>query len=190
MGYAALHRLLLPFPDPLERLPAPQRQALHSTFGLVGAPPADRFLVALGVLTLLADVAVGARLVAETAGNPLALIELTGELSPAEFAGVAALPDALRVAGSLQEVFARRLSRLRAEARLLLALAAAEQTAPQALIWRAAERLGIDPEAAAFGGGQPGRVHLAGRVPAPPGALGGLPPQPTRPAPSDPPGIG
>ncbi len=57
LGYAGLHRFLLPFADRLERLPVPQRDALRSTFGLVAGPPADRFLVALAVLTLLADVA-------------------------------------------------------------------------------------------------------------------------------------
>ncbi len=57
LGYAALHRLLLPYPGHVDRLPGPQRDALRSTFGLVGGPPADRFLVALAVLTLLADVA-------------------------------------------------------------------------------------------------------------------------------------
>ena len=57
LGYAGLHRFLLPFADQLERLPAPQREALRSTFGLVAGPSADRFLVALAVLTLLADVA-------------------------------------------------------------------------------------------------------------------------------------
>ena len=37
--------------------PPPEREALQSTFGLLAGPPPDRFLVALGVLTLLADVA-------------------------------------------------------------------------------------------------------------------------------------
>ena len=57
LGYAGLHRFLFPFAGQLERLPGPQRDALRSTFGLVAGPPADRFLVALAVLTLLADVA-------------------------------------------------------------------------------------------------------------------------------------
>ena len=52
LGHAALHRLLLPFPGLVEQLPAPQRDALQSTFGLLAGPPPDRFLVALGVLTL------------------------------------------------------------------------------------------------------------------------------------------
>ena len=63
LGYAGLHRLLLPFADQLERLPVPQRDALRSTFGLVAGPPADRFLVALAVLTLLAEAASTAPLV-------------------------------------------------------------------------------------------------------------------------------
>ena len=57
LGYAGLHRLLLPFAGRMEGLPVPQRDALRSTFGLAAGPPADRFLVALAVLTLLADVA-------------------------------------------------------------------------------------------------------------------------------------
>ncbi len=63
LGYAGLHRFLLPFADHVERLPVPQWDALRSTFGLVAGPPADRFLVALAVLTLLADVASAAPLV-------------------------------------------------------------------------------------------------------------------------------
>lgn len=43
LGYAALHRFLLPFPDFLERLPDPQRDALRSTFGLVAGPPQHIF---------------------------------------------------------------------------------------------------------------------------------------------------
>ena len=63
LGYAGLHRFLLPFAGQLEQLPGPQREALRSTFGLVAGPPADRFLVALAVLTLLAEAASAAPLV-------------------------------------------------------------------------------------------------------------------------------
>ena len=63
LGYAGLHRFLLPFAATLEQLPGPQRDALRSTFGMIAGPPADRFLVALAVLTLLAEVASQAPLV-------------------------------------------------------------------------------------------------------------------------------
>jgi DNA-binding CsgD family transcriptional regulator len=57
LGFAALHRMLVPFLDRVGLLPAPQRQALDSAFGLAAGPPADRFLVSMSVLTLLAEVA-------------------------------------------------------------------------------------------------------------------------------------
>ena len=93
--------------------------------------------------------AVGARIIAGTGGNPLALVEVAGELSPAQLAGAEVLPDPLPVGGSLEEAFGRRVRRLPADARLLLAVAAAEPAASQALVWRAATQLGIDPDAAA-----------------------------------------
>src|SRR5450755_1132782 len=57
LGFAALHRLLVPFLDRVGLLPAPQRAALDSAFGLAAGPPADRFLVSMSVLTLLAEIA-------------------------------------------------------------------------------------------------------------------------------------
>src|SRR4051812_5306838 len=59
LGYAGLHRLMLPHLNRLGRLPVPQRAAVSAAFGLVTGPTPDRFLVGLGALTLLADVAVG-----------------------------------------------------------------------------------------------------------------------------------
>src|ERR1700730_12003734 len=44
LGYAALHRFLIPFMPWLDRLPAPQGDALRGAFGMVAGPPADRFL--------------------------------------------------------------------------------------------------------------------------------------------------
>ena len=93
--------------------------------------------------------AVGARIVAETGGNPLALVEVAGELSPGQLAGAEALPEPLPAGGSLEQAFGRRVRRLPPEARLLLAVAAAEPAASQALVWRAAAQLEIDPDAAA-----------------------------------------
>ena len=57
LGFAALHRMLVPFLDGIAALPAPQRDALGSAFGLSAEPSADRFLVGLGALTLLANAA-------------------------------------------------------------------------------------------------------------------------------------
>jgi DNA-binding CsgD family transcriptional regulator len=57
MAYAALHRLLLPHLDRLDRLPPPQRAALTAAFGQTDGPAPDRFRIGLGALTLLADVA-------------------------------------------------------------------------------------------------------------------------------------
>src|SRR4029077_18436207 len=59
MGFAGLHRLLVPFLGGLGELPAPQRQGLGSAVGVVAGPPPDRFLVGLAALTLLTDAAAG-----------------------------------------------------------------------------------------------------------------------------------
>ena len=226
LGYAGLHRLLLPYADHIDHLPGPQRDALRSTFGLANGP-ADRFMVALGVLTLLADVAaqaplvclvddghwldpetqrvlgfvarrldaeqvaivlatrdmdssatsgalpeltvrglsesesrdllhsvaaatlspfVASRLIASAGGNPLALIELTKELTPDQLSGVSPLPEPIPVGHSLELIFSRQVNRLPPDSRLLIALAATEPSASQEAIWRAAAELGIDPD--------------------------------------------
>jgi hypothetical protein len=55
--YAGLHQLCVPFLDRLEKLPAPQREALGTAFGMAAGPRPTRFMVGLAVLTLLAEVA-------------------------------------------------------------------------------------------------------------------------------------
>lgn len=55
--FAALHQLCLPMLDRLERLPAPQRDALKTALGMIAGPAPDRFLVGLAVLSLLSEVA-------------------------------------------------------------------------------------------------------------------------------------
>jgi DNA-binding CsgD family transcriptional regulator len=57
LAYSGLHQLCSPMMDHLERLPAPQRDALATVFGLSARSAPDRFLVGLATLTLLAEVA-------------------------------------------------------------------------------------------------------------------------------------
>jgi DNA-binding CsgD family transcriptional regulator len=89
------------------------------------------------------------RIVVETRGNPLALLELPRGLSPTQLAGGFGLPQAVPVSAGIEETFTRRLETLAPQARRLLLLAAADPVGDPALVWRAAERLGI-PESAAY----------------------------------------
>ncbi|MEU5145362.1 LuxR family transcriptional regulator [Streptomyces sp. NPDC021139] len=59
LPFAGLHQLCAPFLGRLDRLPAPQSEALATAFGLSSGPPPDRFLVGLAVLSLLSDAATG-----------------------------------------------------------------------------------------------------------------------------------
>jgi DNA-binding CsgD family transcriptional regulator len=83
------------------------------------------------------------RIVAETRGNPLALLEL-----PRGVPGVPGVPGVAGSWGRIEESFRRRLEVLPAATRLLMLVAAAEPAGEPALVWRAAERLGIGDEAA------------------------------------------
>ncbi len=220
LGFAGLHQLLVPLLDGLDRLPAPQRAALQSAFGLAAGPPPDRFLVGLATLTLLTDAApsrpvlcvvdnaqwldqasaealgfvarrlladrvgmlfaveggeeravvfnglpellvgglteraahellaaaaggpvdprVCERIVAETAGNPLGLVEFGGELTAGERSGAVPLTGPLRFGGRLEELYLSRVRALPADARTLLLVLAADQLGDTAKVWRAA----------------------------------------------------
>jgi DNA-binding CsgD family transcriptional regulator len=100
------------------------------------------------VLTAPLDERVLERIVAEARGNPLALRELWRGLSPAQLAGGFGLPAAAPVSAGIEEGYTRRLTALPSDAGRLLLLAAADPVGDPALVWRAAERLGI-PESAA-----------------------------------------
>ena len=89
------------------------------------------------------------RIIAEAQGNPLALLELPRGLSPAELAGGFGLPGAAPLAGRIEGSFASQLGVLPDQTRRLLLLAAADPSGDRALVWRAAERLGIPVQAAA-----------------------------------------
>jgi DNA-binding CsgD family transcriptional regulator len=87
-------------------------------------------------------------IVAETRGNPLAVLELPRGLTPTQLAGGFGLPAAVPLAASIEESFTRRLAALPRDARRLLLVAAADPVGDPALVWRAAERLGISESAA------------------------------------------
>src|SRR5271170_4665227 len=87
------------------------------------------------------------RIVLETHGNPLALLELPRGLTPAQLAGGFGLPVAVPLSASIEESFTRRLARLPGDGRRLLLVAAADPVGDTALVWRAAQQLGISDSA-------------------------------------------
>ncbi|MCH6166269.1 helix-turn-helix transcriptional regulator [Pseudonocardia alaniniphila] len=242
LPFAGLHQLCAPMLGSLQRLPAPQRDALATAFGLSAGPAPDRFLVGLAVLGLLAEVAeqrplicviddahwldhasaqalafaarrlraesvallVAARtpevtaewsglpqlvltglsddearallkaavpgvvderildrIVAETRGNPLALLELPRGMSPAELAGGFGSPRATAIPQQIEDSFRRQLTPLPVDTRELLLVAAAEPVGDPVLVWRAAQGLGITVAAAMPAAGL---VELAAQV--------------------------
>ena len=128
------------------------------------------------VLPARLDEPVLERIVVETRGNPLALLELPRGLSPTELAGGFGLPAAVPLSASIEESFTRRLASLPNDARRLLLVAAADPVGDPALVWRAAERLGIPESAADIVEAEDLLApEPAGGVPSPAGSLGCLP---------------
>jgi DNA-binding CsgD family transcriptional regulator len=89
------------------------------------------------------------RIVAETGGNPLALLELPRGFSVRELAGGFGLPEAAPLTAAVEEIFRREVQALPEQSRRLLLLAAAEPLGDPGLLWRAAARLNIGSGAAA-----------------------------------------
>ena len=229
LGFAALHRLVLPHLGRLDRLSGPHRNALEVTFGLTEGPPPNRFLVSLGAMALLADIAaerpviclvddaqwldleslavlgfvgrrlyadpiglvfgarehsgnltalvglrtrhlgaldpesarivlddavvgnldprVSARVIDETGGNPLAMLELARELSTEQLAGRFPLPRRLPVGRRVDVHFLAQVATLSSEARTVLLVAAATSGDEPRTVWRASALLGIAAEA-------------------------------------------
>lgn len=109
------------------------------------------------------DESVFERIIAETGGNPLALLELPRGLTPAQLASGFGLLATLPLSTGIEESFTRRLVHLQRDARRLLLLAAAEPLGDPALLWRAARQLGIS-ETAAHTLEQEGLLTLDGSV--------------------------
>src|SRR3954466_11887730 len=222
LAFAGLHQLCGPLLDRLDTLPAPQRQAMETVFGLATGEAPDRFRVGLGALSLFSDVAeqrpllcvvddaqwldhasaltlafvarrllaepvaivfaarepgeellhvselqvngvrnedarallssavrfkldarVRDRIIAETRGNPLALLELPRGLTARQLAGGFGLVEAQGLAGRIEESFVRRVEALSDVARRVLLVAAAEPVGDPLLLLAACERLGI-----------------------------------------------
>jgi len=99
-------------------------------------------------LTAPLDAGVREQILAETRGNPLALLELPRGLTAQELAGGFGLPTAALIPGGMQENFRRRVEVLPDQTRRLLLIAAAEPLGDPALVWGAAARLGILADAA------------------------------------------
>ena len=109
---------------------------------------ADARSLLVSALGVALDERVTERIVAETHGNPLALLELPRGLTAAELAGGFGHPTTVPLPGRIEQSFQRRLAELPPETRRLLLVAAAEPVGDPALMWRAAERLGIASTAA------------------------------------------
>jgi hypothetical protein len=229
LPFAGLHQLCAPMLPQIDVLPEPQQKALSVAFGITYGKAPDRFLVALGALSLLAesaeeqpvlcvvddaqwldgtsaqvlgfvarrlfaepvaivfavrepsderelvglpelrltglddkaahallasvvsgrlDVPVSDRIVAETRGNPLALLELSRGMSAAELAGGFALPSAVDVPAQIEERYRQRVDQLPDTGQRLLLLAAADPVGDATLLWRAAQALGLERDSA------------------------------------------
>jgi DNA-binding CsgD family transcriptional regulator len=244
LAFAGVHQLCAPLLGRLTRLPAPQRDAIGTAFGLSAGEARDLFLVGLAVLGLLSDAAgdgpllcliddaqwldrasakvlgfvarrllaepvamifaernpsedkelrslpvmmlgglsdadarelldsatpgrlderVRDRIVAESNGNPLALLELPKGLTAAQLAGGFGRPDARPVANRIEQSFLTRVRALPVDTQRLLLAAAAEPVGDVPLLWRAAEVLGISADAATPAESD-GLIELGARV--------------------------
>jgi hypothetical protein len=116
---------------------------------VTGLDDADARAVLASAIGGRLDARVADLIVAETRGNPLALLELPRGLALAELAGGFGLPGSVPLAGRIEDSFARQLDALPDQARRLLLLAAADPSGDRPLVWRAAGRLGIPAQAGA-----------------------------------------
>ena len=115
---------------------------------LAGLSDADARALLASVILGRLDERVCDRIVAESAGNPLALIELPRGATAAELAGGFGVSGPLPLACRIEQSFLRQIAPLPEITRRLLLVAAAEPVGDSVLLWQAADRLGIAVEAA------------------------------------------
>ena len=87
------------------------------------------------------------RLLAEAAGNPLALMELPGGLSEEQLQGLVPLPEAMPLTPRLESMFRQRIGQLPVDTQAALLIAAADDTGDAPAVLRAAAGLGLPPDA-------------------------------------------
>jgi DNA-binding CsgD family transcriptional regulator/tetratricopeptide (TPR) repeat protein len=131
---------------------------------LEGLADADARALLASVIPGRLDERVRDRIIAESGGNPLALLELPRGMTAAELAGGFGLPGAGPLSGRIEGIFERRLAPLPEMTRLVLLLAAAEPTGDPALLWRAAGNLGISAQDAAAPAEADGLLTVGARV--------------------------
>src|SRR3954451_5326263 len=129
-----------------------------------GLTPTDAHVLLRSAVAGRLDERVADRIVAETRGNPLALLELPRGLTPAELAGGFGSLDVVPLANRIEQSFLRQLESVPDETRRLLLTAAAEALGDVTLLWRAAGRLGLGINAAAPARSE-GLIELGARVP-------------------------
>ncbi|MET0765248.1 MAG: AAA family ATPase, partial [Blastococcus sp.] len=129
-----------------------------------GLPGPDAAALLQSAMAGTLDPRVRDRILAESHGNPLALLELPRGLSAAELAFGGATDAMARPLGHrLEQGFLRQVLPLPRESRRLLLTAAADPVGDVPLLWRAAERLGIGPDAAVAAEAS-GLIELRDRV--------------------------
>jgi ATP/maltotriose-dependent transcriptional regulator MalT len=228
LPFAALHQLLRTGLGHLDRIPAPQAEALQAALGLTQSSGHERFLVSAACLSLLSELAerrpvlcliddahwldqasaeallfvarrvdaegivmlfsaregetktfdardvdslvvegldaassasllaqsagsevaavVAERLVEQTRGNALALLEVPSVLTPEQLAGQEPLPNALPLTGHVETIFLERVRRLPDQTQHLLLVAAADDSEDLRLVLDAARAGGADAE--------------------------------------------
>ena len=111
-----------------------------------GLPEEDARALLVRAVPGRLDDHVGDRIIAETRGNPLALLDLPGSLSlsAAELAGGFGILPTTDLPRHLEDHYLRRVRELPEATQRLLLLAAAEPTGDAALVWRASHTLGVE----------------------------------------------
>jgi DNA-binding CsgD family transcriptional regulator len=120
-----------------------------SELRLEGLAEHDARALLRSVVTGRLDSRVGDRLIAETRGNPLALLELPRHMTAAELAGGFELPGAAELPAHIEDHYLRRVGELPDSTQRLMLLAAAEPLGDATLVLRAGRKLGIGTSALA-----------------------------------------